>query len=217
MKNNNYCTFYIVRHGETDWNVKRIIQGQTDIDLTENGIMQAKQAAEKLKKIKFDEAFSSDLRRAKRTAEIITLEKKMAIKTTHLLREKYYGKHEGKDYMVYEGELKKHLEKYESLTDEDRWKYKYSDVESDEDVASRFITFLREVAVAYGGKNVLIATHNGVISNFLVHLGLWEYKDIHVKKIKNAGYIKIKSDGIDFFVEKADGVDVTIPSGYKMP
>ena len=213
---NKYCVFYIVRHGETDWNTKKLIQGHTDIELNENGIEQAKKTAEKLKKIEFDEAFSSDLSRAKRTAEIIALEKKIAVKTTELLREKTFGKHEGKNYKMFDKELEEHLASFEALTDEGRWKYRYEDVESDEQVASRFITFIREIAVAYSDKTVLIATHAGVISLFLVHLGLWKYTERFTKKIENAGYLKIKSDGIDFFIEEADGIEVDIPSNYKL-
>ncbi|MBI2630816.1 histidine phosphatase family protein [Candidatus Nomurabacteria bacterium] len=56
----NYCTLYLVRHGETEWNVKKITQGQSESTLTENGIRQAEETAEKLKDIKFDAIFSSD-------------------------------------------------------------------------------------------------------------------------------------------------------------
>jgi broad specificity phosphatase PhoE len=79
MKITNPCTFYITRHGETVWNIQQRMQGQQDSPLTENGILQAKAAAEKLKKIHFDHAFSSDLLRARRTAEIIAADHDLAI------------------------------------------------------------------------------------------------------------------------------------------
>ena len=63
---------YIVRHGETDWNILKKLTGQTDIPLNLNGIKQAKEVREKLKNIKFDYVFSSPLKRAYETAKIIT-------------------------------------------------------------------------------------------------------------------------------------------------
>jgi len=47
----NCCTIYLTRHGETEWNEKRIIQGHSDIPLNEKGELQSKQLGEKLKDI----------------------------------------------------------------------------------------------------------------------------------------------------------------------
>src|SRR5579872_7049036 len=92
----NLCTLYIVRHGETQWNVERRVQGQIDTPLTEHGKEQAKALGNLFKTIHFDAVFSSDLLRAQRTAELITLEKKLAVVTSELLRERSFGSFEGK-------------------------------------------------------------------------------------------------------------------------
>lgn len=65
----------VVRHGLTDWNVERRIQGRTDVPLNQEGIKQAYVAKEKLKEEKIDLMVSSPLKRAKQTAEIINSEK----------------------------------------------------------------------------------------------------------------------------------------------
>ncbi len=64
---------YFIRHGETDYNRKKLFQGQVDIPLNENGIEQAQRAAKVVKKmgLSFDYAFSSPLSRAYRTVEIV--------------------------------------------------------------------------------------------------------------------------------------------------
>jgi len=81
------CHFYITRHGETVWNTKKIMQGHSDSPLTENGINQAKATAKKLQDVPFAQVFSSDLLRTKRTAEIISADYDVVVKTNKLLRE----------------------------------------------------------------------------------------------------------------------------------
>src|SRR5262245_33677433 len=119
MKNNILTTFVIVRHGETDWNKKKLIQGQTNISLNETGEKQAKKIATKFKEINFDLAFSSDLLRAKRTTEIIALEKHLAVETTKALRERTFGKLEGQSSQL----LFDYLKTLKEKSDEERRKY----------------------------------------------------------------------------------------------
>ena len=65
---------YIVRHGQTDWNIKKQSQGVADIELNATGIAQAEELAAEIRRrgLEFDAVYSSPLRRAKKTAEIIT-------------------------------------------------------------------------------------------------------------------------------------------------
>ena len=63
---------YIVRHGQTDYNINGIYAGRIDIPLNNNGIKEAYQVKEKLKGINFSKIYSSPLRRAYETAKIIS-------------------------------------------------------------------------------------------------------------------------------------------------
>lgn len=54
MKNSTYCTLYLIRHGETEWNKQKRIQGQLDSPLTRKGIAGTKELAKKLHHIHFD-------------------------------------------------------------------------------------------------------------------------------------------------------------------
>ncbi len=198
-------TFYIVRHGETESNVRKIIQGQSDSPLTKKGIEEIKRVAKKLKRINFDYVFSSDLLRAKRTAEIIALEHKLEIQTNKLLRERRFGNLEGKS----NSELKWE-KRFENLTNEQKYTYKHSpDIESDQEIVTRFLTFLREVAIGYPGKNILVVTHGGIIRTSLVKFGFANYDNLRPGAINNGAFIKIKSDGIDFFVKEVSGIRFT--------
>ena len=118
-KKNHYCTFYIVRHGETEANVKGVLQGQSDSPLTKAGKLQTKEASIKLSHIHFDEAFSSDLYRAKHTADLLLLGRKISFKTSERLRERGFGKHEGKSYEETVSELKNLWTQYERLSNEE--------------------------------------------------------------------------------------------------
>lgn len=202
-----YTTLYLVRHGETEWNAKGIVQGQSESVLTKKGKWQAQYLTDTLKEISFDAIFSSDLSRATQTAEIINLERKLVINTNKLLREGNWGKYEGKPRAAYKEENKEALERLEYLTDQEKWKFKVADdIESDEEIVSRFITILREIAVTYKGKIILVVTHGGLIRTLLIHLAWAQYGQLRGGSVKNAGYVKLESDGIEFIVKEVSGV-----------
>ena len=208
-KNTKLTTIYIVRHGETEWNIKHLMQGHLDSPLTQAGEQQAKDIALRLKHIHFDEVFSSDLLRAKRTAETIILERKIAIKTTQALRERNYGVFEGKVYDEYNQALQKLLVQYKTRSEQDKVFYKSHGVETTDQSIARLITFLRELAVSYSGKTILVVSHGGVMRYLLIHLGFGTYKTLPSGSIANTAYIKLASDGVDFFVKETKGVTKT--------
>lgn len=86
---------YIVRHGETDWNVARKLQGQSDTMLNENGIEKAKITAQALKDLELTHIFSSPLKRAYRTAEILRGSRNIEIVTDDRIKEICFGVDEG--------------------------------------------------------------------------------------------------------------------------
>ncbi len=202
MRSNFYCTFYIIRHGETDWNSQGLLQGHSDIPLNSKGINQAKEMAVELKKIKFAVAFSSDLLRAKKTAEIIALEKKIILKTTKALRERHFGLFEGKKWQE-DKQYQSLLKKYLNLSRKERLKTPIAEgVETDEEIINRVIPFLRELAVAYQGKKILIVTHGSLMRVLLNHLGL----EVQPSSIQNTAYFVLKSDGVEFKIVKTKGI-----------
>jgi broad specificity phosphatase PhoE len=198
----NYCTFYIVRHGETDWNVKQIMQGQRDSSLTTKGLKQAKQAAKQLKKIKFHAIFSSDLLRAKRTAEIIALEHQLIVKTKKALRERFLGKFEGKKVIEYQKTIKQTLKKLGQVN------FDSLGIESPDAMIARFFGFIRQIAIAHPRKNILIITHAAVIRHALIHLGVVTYDQLPKDSIENAACLTLQSDGSEFIIKQIQGVRI---------
>lgn len=86
---------YIIRHGETDWNKEKRLQGRSDTELNEYGIELAEITARALKDVKFDCIYSSPLKRAYKTAEIIRMDREVDIITDDRLLEISFGEIEG--------------------------------------------------------------------------------------------------------------------------
>lgn len=203
----NYCTIYIVRHGESQDNANGILAGHTDNELTENGKNQARERAEDFKDIKFDAVFSSDLARARQTAEIAKVNKELVVNTKEIIRERYFGEFEGKSVDEYIKLNQEMIEKLKDATEEEKMNFKpYESYESNTEISSRMITFLREVAVSFPGQIILIVSHGSIIRSTMMRLGFYKYHELPSLSVSNLAYFKIKSDGVDFFLEETKGV-----------
>lgn len=86
---------YLMRHGETDWNKERRLQGQSDIPLNEFGTELAVKTAEGMKEVAFDAAFSSPLKRALVTAQTVIGGRSVPVETDERLKEINFGPSEG--------------------------------------------------------------------------------------------------------------------------
>lgn len=144
---------FMVRHGETDWNLYKRIQGKTDIELNSNGVSQAKVIAEKLVEANIDVIVASPLKRAKKTAEIIGERIKCPVIYEDDLIERNYGEFEGRpreDFDFY-----------------GFWSYDKNlngnGVENIRDFFDRVYRVLDKIKLKYNGKNVLLVTHGGVV------------------------------------------------------
>ena len=102
---------YVIRHGQTDWNLAKKTQGKTDIELNETGIEQARKAKEEINKCNIDLIFCSPLKRARKTAEIVNEDKKCKIIYNKALEERGYGDFEGKT----KDEIKEMIESWEKI------------------------------------------------------------------------------------------------------
>lgn len=143
---------YVIRHGQTEWNVLKKMQGSADIPLNEKGIEQAQQTKLNLENVTFDVILCSPLIRAKQTAEIINNERNLNIIFDNRLRERDYGEFEGTSKS--------------SFNYNDFWAYnkniKYAKAENVQEFFNRVYGFLDEIKNKYIDKNILIVCHAGV-------------------------------------------------------
>lgn len=149
--------FYIIRHGQTNWNKEGRIQGKTDIELNEKGIEQAKEARKILENYPIDMIVASPLKRARKTAEIINEAKNVPIIFNEELEERGFGDFEGK--------IRKEIHD-EILDSEILANYglnkEYKGVETIQSLCNRVWKLIDELKEDYAEKNILFVTHGGV-------------------------------------------------------
>jgi broad specificity phosphatase PhoE len=153
-------TIVVVRHGETDWNRDRRVQGQSDIPLNEVGRRQARALSTELDGRAFAAVYSSDLLRARETATILAAPRSLPVVTLAALREKHFGSWEG----LTDAEV---LERFPHAA-EGPW----GDGETSATMSCRVVQAVSEIAAAHVGDGVLVVTHGGPIRALLRHHGL---------------------------------------------
>lgn len=139
---------YIVRHGQTEYNVIGRYGGRIDVPLNEKGIEQAHELHDILKDIKFDLVFSSPLQRALKTAEIICDNE--IIKDDRIIE---------RDNGELEGKLKSEILELPDFNNPNEKKY---NIENIVDFRNRIYNFFKDINENYKGKNILVVTHAGV-------------------------------------------------------
>ncbi|MCH5260471.1 MAG: histidine phosphatase family protein [Lachnospiraceae bacterium] len=144
-------TFYVARHGQTEWNAENKVCGITDIALTEKGIAQADELADQVKGKNIEIIISSPMKRAVTTSQIVSEKCHIPMMIDNRLVEQNYGVYEGVD-----------RNNEDFLANKRNFAYRYPNGESMIQVAVRVYTFLDEIKKQYSGKNVLIVSHGGV-------------------------------------------------------
>lgn len=155
----------IVRHGQTEWNIKGIRQGNLDSRLTEKGLAQAKALAQRLARERFTTLYSSDLGRALQTAQEVSSVTGHAIITDPRLRERHLGIFQG---LSGEEIKEKHPEEYKlhrSLGPD----YVIPGGESVKQQVARNIAYLNEIGAKHLGETIVVVTHGGVLSGLFRH------------------------------------------------
>jgi 2,3-bisphosphoglycerate-dependent phosphoglycerate mutase len=151
-------TIHLVRHGETDWNVERRLQGWTDIPLNATGLRQARAAALALAGREIGGVISSDLSRARDTAELIAVAARVEVATDPALRERNYG--------VAEGQLNSELEVEFDGRLEERWAdpdFTFEGGETRRDVYLRLGSFLTELLASPPQQEIVLVSHGGAL------------------------------------------------------
>ena len=173
-----------VRHGETDWNKQKRLQGITDIPLNETGFEQAKIVASYLQDKQFEAVFTSPLSRAQQTAQVIAEVCNLPLTVLNHFTERSFGQAEG-------------------MTGEEiRANFtggQYPDEEPIDDFIERIVNGLERVKTNSQYKKVLIVAHGAVINRLL---------SIYSNGKIGTGKTILHNTGLSYFKSTLDGWEV---------
>ena len=145
-------SIYIVRHGQTEWNLQKRIQGRSDQPLNAMGEMQAFETRKILLDVEIDLIICSPLLRTKQTANIINQDRNIPIIYDDRIIERSFGELEGT--LISDVDFNSFWDYYKNL--------KYKNAETMQQVFERVYLFLEDIKTKYKNKNILIVSHGGV-------------------------------------------------------
>jgi broad specificity phosphatase PhoE len=181
---------FIIRHGETDWNIGKKIQGSSDIPINETGRQQAEKIANRLRLEKIDFIISSPLKRAKETTQII---KKFHPDTPVIyekeLREVCFGDMEGLTFQEY---LDKYAPDFHKLTPQEEFNYKHPHGESLKERVEKLIPLVKTWKQKYKNKTILLSTHGYIKKGILVAFGVKTFPDLSHIEFTNTALTVLK-------------------------
>jgi probable phosphoglycerate mutase len=144
------CEIILVLHAPTNWNLEGRCQGHVDTPLCEQGREAAIALAQRLSNERIDAIYSSDLRRARETAQELARLKGLHLRTDARLREGRWA--------------------YQEVTDEFPTLPFDVDVEGRDDVRARVIEVMTEIARNHEGGRVVVVSHAGPVKQFIAHV-----------------------------------------------
>ncbi len=195
---------YIVRHGQTDWNVQKKMQGRSDIPLNAHGEQQAQQTGLGLKAqgIQFDRVYSSPLCRAFKTAQLISGFKEEQIIKEPRIIEFAFGKAEGAT--IEERRTNPKLFNIRDFFVAPEIYRAAEDAETFEEVAERTKDFWKNEILPLEDsalENILVVTHGGTLQSLLMHIDGRSLKDFWAVEFKNCSVNLISLENQKFKLE----------------
>lgn len=187
---------YLVRHGETAWNRERRFQGHQDVPLSPAGLFQAERLAQRLKSETFDAVYSSDLKRAVQTAEIVARELALPVVTLKGLRERFMGEWEG----LTQEEVAARFPDWPGRIVEGK-----NGIESLSALQERMMNQLEHLVGLHRGGRILAVSHGGSINAALAKVSRGRYGP-GVTRLENASLTHLVYDHReeDWRVEKVN-------------
>lgn len=204
--------WFLVRHGETEDNVRKVVQGHGDTPLTENGKEQARMAGEQLKSQEIELIISSDLGRCRETAEIISKATGAEVIFDEAFRERFMGEAEG---LTYE-ESKERFRPFDSYDDKTP-----ANMETVHELEERVNAAFAKHREIHGHKNVVMVSHGGSIRWIIKRIHNLTFEEAKARPVTpNAEVLSLdildtpceKCDN-DLFEQDSDTLDTWFSSG----
>jgi probable phosphoglycerate mutase len=187
----------LIRHGETDWNVERRLQGHLDIELNAEGMRQAAALGEALRGETLDAIFSSDLRRAVQTAQPLAAARGITVQFEPKLRERCYGAFEGLRYQEISARYPESYAAMRARELDARYPPGVHAAETLREFSIRTVGAITRLAQRSACRRIAIVTHGGVLdclNRAARGLDLSQPRDFD---IPNAGINRLLWNGAD--------------------
>ncbi len=157
---------YLMRHGQSEGNKTGIVQGTNDSHLSEKGIMEAEAVSKRFKKFKIDKIYTSELARARETAEIIGKEHGVEVEVVPEFIELSFGVWQGVDFDIIKTKYKEEF----NLWKKSPHKFDVEGFEGIENGKKRMLKGLKRVAEKDGCENILIVSHGSALKCLIIGL-----------------------------------------------
>lgn len=182
-------TYFLLRHGETNWNKNGKLMGRVEVPLNRVGIVQAKRIATVISRLQIDVIYSSPLKRALQTARIVARGAKAPLKIDPLLTEVNFGRWEGYGYeqLVRDNSYHRFLKSPANT--------KIPKGETLRDVQKRGIKMLKRAAEERPGGRLLFVTHADIIRALLCHHLRLSLGEFHRLRIDNGSLTGLEVKG----------------------
>ena len=173
---------YLIRHGQSEWNILSKVQGQKDANLTNIGREQARKLGKRLIDENIDIIFSSDLSRALETAEIISSMINKPVVESKEIQEINFGPWEGLTLAEIQKKYKEEYLIWMKKPD----KFKLEGAETLDNLKNRVMKYVEKVLIENKDKNIAIVSHNATLKIFILNLlgmGNAFYKNISLNNV----------------------------------
>ncbi len=200
----------LMRHGVTSWNQRGLLQGHSDVALSDEGRRQARLLALRMAREDRPAAlYSSDLRRARETADIVAEACGLDVIPTRALREHHYGVFEGVSWEAYRDEIVRASE----LRGIGPSEYRPEGGESRRDFARRIEDFLAGILESHRGGVIWIVCHGGVI-RYIVEWLVRPDEDPFPSsnRVANVGVTRLRREGGGWHIAELNSVEHLEPS-----
>lgn len=172
---------HLFRHGQTDWNAERRVQGQSESQLDAIGRQQARELGERIRDLDFDKIYCSSSERTRQTAELAFAHNNFDVSYLDTLREIAMGPWEGR---LYDEIAKSEPESFKHFWHEPHL-YDIEGAETFSQLQQRAMAAINKIAAQHAGQRIALVSHGALIKSVLCHVAgqplseLWAPPKMH--------------------------------------
>lgn len=198
----NVTEILLIRHGETDWNVEKRLQGHYDVALNREGLRQVVALGRALLNEPLDAIFSSDLQRALHTAQAIAMPHGMMVHLDADLRERCFGAFEGLVHPEIDARYPEGYAAWQRRELDVRYPSGLYHAETLREFSTRALACISRLASTPGYRKIAMVTHGGVLDSVYRHAQKMGYEHARDFDVLNASINRVLWDGKKFHILK---------------